>query len=85
MTVVLITHYMEEAAIADRCIVMEKGKILLDGTPKEVFAQGQTLRQTGLTLPAACELFYRLQEMGVTLSPMPLTEEDCIKAIKALF
>jgi energy-coupling factor transport system ATP-binding protein len=85
MTVVIVTHYMEEAAVADRCIVMEKGKVLLDGTPSEVFSQRETLEQTGLTLPAACQLAYHLQDMGIPLSPLPLTEEDCVKALKALF
>jgi energy-coupling factor transport system ATP-binding protein len=85
MTVVIVTHYMEEAAVADRCIVMEKGKVLLDGTPSEVFSQRETLEQTGLTLPAACQLAYHLQDMGISLSPLPLTEEDCVKALKALF
>jgi energy-coupling factor transport system ATP-binding protein len=85
MTVVIVTHYMEEAAVADRCIVMEKGKVLLDGTPSEVFSKREVLEQTGLTLPAACQLAYHLQDMGISLSPLPLTEEDCVKALKALF
>ncbi len=82
ITVVLITHYMEEAALADRCIVMEHGRVLLDGTPNEVFAHRQTLEQTGLTMPAACQLAYELQDMGISLEPFPLTEADCIAALE---
>lgn len=78
MTVVLITHYMEEAAAAHRCIVMERGAILLDGSPREVFAQRQVLAKTGLSLPAACRLAYRLADEGLPLGRLPLTEEDCI-------
>ncbi len=84
MTVVLITHYMEEAAAADRCIVMEKGKILLDGTPAEVFAHRDALEQTGLTMPAACKLTYELADLGLALDTLPLTEQDCIDAIEKL-
>ncbi len=84
MTVVLITHYMEEAATADRCLVMEKGKILLDGTPSQVFSHRQALEQTGLTMPAACQLAYELAALGYPLSPLPLTEQDCIHAIETL-
>ncbi len=82
ITVVLITHYMEEAALADRCIVMEHGAVLLDGTPNEVFAHRQILEQTGLTMPAACQLAYELQDLGISLEPFPLTEADCIAALE---
>ena len=84
MTVVLITHYMEEAATADRCIVMEKGKILLDGAPSEVFAHREQLEQTGLTMPAACQLAYELADLGLALDRLPLTEQECIDAIEKL-
>ena len=84
MTVVLITHYMEEAATADRCIVMEKGKVLLDGTPKEVFAHRDALEQTGLTMPAACQLAFELADLGYPLDHLPLTEQECIDAIEKL-
>lgn len=84
ITVVLITHYMEEAATADRCIVMERGKILLDGTPGEVFSHRQQLEQTGLTMPAYCELAYRLADLDLPLETLPLTEQDCVNAIEQL-
>ncbi len=84
MTVVLITHYMEEAATADRCIVMEKGKILLDGTPAEVFAHRAELEQTGLTMPAACQLAFGLEDLGVSLPRLPLTEQECVDLLEQL-
>lgn len=84
MTVVLITHYMEEAATADRCIVMEQGKILLDGTPHQVFSHRKELEQTGLTMPAACQLAFLLEDRGITLPALPLTEQECITALENL-
>lgn len=84
MTVVLITHYMEEAALADRCIVMEKGEILLDGTPAQVFSKREVLEQTGLTMPVACKMAYALADQGVTLPTFPLTEEDCVNSLASL-
>ena len=77
MTVVLITHYMEEAALADRCVVLERGRVLLDGTPRQVFAHPRELEATGLTLPVPCQLAVRLAEAGLTLDPLPLTEAEC--------
>ena len=79
MTVVLITHYMEEAALADRCIVMEKGGVLLDGTPAQVFARREVLEQTGLTMPVACKLAYALADDGLTLPGLPLTEDEAVE------
>ncbi len=84
MTVVLITHYMEEAALADRCIVLEKGKVLLDGTPAQVFSKREVLEQTGLTMPISCKLAYALEDVGVSLHELPLTETQCVEALTAL-
>ncbi len=84
ITVVLITHYMEEAALADRCIVMEKGEILLDGTPDEVFSKREILEQTGLTMPLSCKMAYALKDAGVSLHTLPLTEQQCVEALSAL-
>ena len=81
MTVVIITHYMEEAALADRCVVMEKGHVLCDGTPAEVFARRELLEKTGLTLPVACRLAYMLADGGLKLPRLPLTEEECVELI----
>ena len=76
MTVVLITHYMEEAALADRVVVMDKGRILADDVPKKVFAQGDMLRRLGLDVPQPTALCATLQELGVDI-PLALTAEEC--------
>ena len=83
ITVVLITHYMEEAALSDRCIVMEKGEILLDGTPADVFSKREVLEQTGLTMPISCKMAYALKDAGVTLPTLPLTEQQCVEALSS--
>ncbi len=80
MTVLLITHYMEEAAMADRVIVMNDGRIVLDGTPAEVFSQTDKLTECALELPQAALLAGKLREAGVPLpegivSPEQLVDE----------
>ncbi|MCL2488658.1 MAG: energy-coupling factor transporter ATPase [Oscillospiraceae bacterium] len=84
ITVVLITHYMEEAATAGRVIVLDRGKILLDGPPREVFAQVETLRGTELDLPAPTELIDRLRRAGYELPRDVLTVEECVETLGAL-
>ena len=85
MTVVLITHHMSEAVNADRVLVMHRGGILLDGTPREVFAQVETLRSAGLDVPQTVELAFRLNQNGWSLPLNALTVEECAEAIaKAL-
>ncbi len=84
MTVIWITHYMEEAALADRCVVMQKGGVLLDGTPAEVFARRQVLQSAGLDMPPACRLAFALADVGLPLPCLPLTEEDCAAALARL-
>ncbi len=81
MTVVLITHYMEEAAQADRVVVMDEGKVLLDGTPREVFSQVETLREVALDVPQPTDLCDCLRKAGLPLRADVLTEEDCIEAL----
>lgn len=82
MTVVLITHYMEEAVLADRVVVMDSGKILLQGTPDEVFSQVELLKKHRLDVPQATELSYKLKGCGVKIDKMPLTTEDCIRMLE---
>lgn len=82
MTVVLITHYMEEAVMADRVVVMDSGKILLQGIPDEVFSQVELLKKHRLDVPQATELSYELKGCGVKIDKMPLTTEDCIKMLE---
>ena len=83
ITVVLITHHMNEAENADRVIVMHGGKMAMDGTPKEVFAQVDTLRSMGLTVPDTVDLLDRLHKNGVDLPLDALTVEECADAIVA--
>ncbi|MGN0171515.1 MAG: energy-coupling factor transporter ATPase [Acutalibacteraceae bacterium] len=84
ITVVLITHYMEEAARAQRVVVMDGGKILLDGTPREVFCQVETLRSVALDVPQPTDLCWRLRRLGLPLPADILTEDECIEALAHL-
>ena len=77
MTVVLITHHMDEAAQADRVIVMKQGQVALDGTPKEVFAQVETMQALSLTVPQTVEILHGLNQGGETLALDKLTVEEC--------
>ena len=81
ITVVLITHHMDEAAQADRVVVLHKGKIALDGTPREVFSQVDVLRDLGLAAPDTVELCRRLNKEGFSLPLDRLTPEECAKSI----
>ena len=85
MTVLLVTHYMEEAAGADRVIVMDKGRVVMNGTPKEIFSRGEELRDCGLTLPDATRLANELREAGLGISEGILTEEELAKELAALY
>lgn len=85
ITVVLITHYMEEAAQADRVIVMDDGKILLDDTPEEVFSHVEQMKQVGLDVPQVTELVYELRQCGLEMNSHIITEEDCIQALLKQF
>ncbi len=84
-TVVLITHYMDEAAASDRVVVIDSGNVLKDGTPKEVFREVELLKSVGLDVPQVTELIYELRQEGVDLPDDILTEEECYQALKALF
>ena len=82
ITVVLITHYMEEAVTADRVIVMDGGKILTEGTPQEVFSQVELLKKHRLDVPQAAELAFRLKGCGLKIDKIPLTQEDCVAMLE---
>ena len=84
ITIVLITHYMDEAVQAGRVVVMDNGDILMDGAPRKVFSQVEALKRHGLDVPQATELCYRLQAAGVGLSGSPLTVEECVGMLKDL-
>lgn len=82
ITIVLITHYMDEAVMADRVIVMDKGKILTEGNPHEVFSKVELLKRHRLDVPQATELVYQLRSMGVKFDRMPLNEEECVQMLR---
>ena len=82
MTVIWITHFMEEAAVADRVVVLDKGKIALDGTPAEVFSQVQKVKALGLDVPPMAELAMRLRAGGLVLPDGILTVADMVKELK---
>ncbi len=84
VTIVLITHYMEEAAQADRVVVIDSGEIIIDGKPKQVFSQVQTLRNLGLDVPQVTELCFELRKAGVEIPQDIITEEECVEALYAL-
>ena len=84
ITIVLITHYMDEAVQADRVVVMDEGKILMDGVPREVFSQVEELRRVELDVPQPTELCHRLRREGVPLPEGVLTAEECAEAIALL-
>ena len=81
ITVVFITHFMEEAALADRVVVMDRGRIAAAGTPAAVFADTALLSRTGLELPPAAQLAAALREKGVALDGDTLTPEACADAL----
>ncbi|HIR47618.1 MAG TPA: energy-coupling factor transporter ATPase [Candidatus Caccousia avicola] len=82
ITIVLITHYMDEAVQAGRVIVMDGGHVLMEGDPREVFSQVELLKKHQLDVPQATELTYRLQGMGFPM-PCTLTTEECVEALAA--
>jgi len=84
ITVLLITHYMEEATEADRIIVMDEGRIVMDGRPKEIFFRVRELKEHGLDVPQVTELAYELKEAGMPLSDGILTREQLVKELAPL-
>ena len=81
ITVVLITHHMNEAEEADRVVVMDDGQVAMDGSPQEVFTQVEALRSMGLTVPDTVDLLDRLQKDGLDVPLTALTVEQCADAI----
>ena len=82
ITIVMITHYMEEAALADRVFVIDKGRLLTQGTPDDVFSQVELLKKHRLDVPQVTELCYKLRARGVQLERLPLTQEDCVELLR---
>lgn len=81
ITIILITHYMEEAVMADRVIMMDSGKVLIEGTPGEVFSQVELLKKHRLDVPQATELIYKLKGCGFEVPDCVLNEEECVQAL----
>ncbi len=81
ITVVLITHYMDEAAQADRVVVMDGGKIIMDDVPKKIFSQVKRLKSVGLDVPQVTELCEKLRENGADISTEIIGERECAEAL----
>ena len=84
ITVVLITHYMDEAAKADRVVVIDNGHMLLDDTPKNVFSHVEQLKSVGLDVPQSTELVYELKKAGYPVDSHIIDEEECVEQILRL-
>lgn len=84
MTIVLITHYMDEAVQADRVIVMDSGQILTQGSPRDVFSNVELLKRHRLDVPQATELMYRLRGRGFNPERMPLNADECVKLLDSM-
>jgi ABC-type multidrug transport system ATPase subunit len=85
ITVLLITHYMEEVTDADRVIVMDEGRVVMDGTPKEIFSKVEELKSYRLDVPQVTELAYELQKNGVDLPDGILTLEELMENLVPKF
>lgn len=83
ITLLHITHYMDEAARADRVLIIDDGKLLLDGTPREVFSQVALLERVGLEVPQATRLLYELKQEGLALPDGCVRPEECAEALCA--
>ena len=81
LTIIYITHFMEEAAVADRIFLMESGKILKIGTPQKIFTDIKELKRLGLDVPAAVELADRLRKRGIKLPKNILTDDELVNAL----
>ena len=81
ITIILITHYMDEAAQADRVIVMDEGKIILEGTPRNVFANVEKMKKIGLDVPQVTELAYELKKSGISIDTNILNIGEMVDAL----
>lgn len=85
VTVILITHYMDEAVLADRIFVMDKGKVVMEGKPGEIFSRIEELKKIRLDVPAATEMAYMLAKAGIPLKKAILTREELVEELCRLF
>lgn len=84
ITIILITHYMEEAALADRIVVMDNGEIIMDGVPREVFSNVELMKKVGLDVPQVTELMYLLGKSGLPSDTHIINEDECVSALLEL-
>lgn len=84
ITVLFVTHFMDEAVKADRVIIIDSGRLCLDGTPREVFSQTDVLRRCGLDVPQSTELCHRLIEKGINLPGDILDADECVEALSKI-
>ena len=82
ITIVMITHYMEEAVTADKVFIIDGGKLLTQGAPDEVFSQVELLKRHRLDVPQVTELCYKLRACGVRIDRLPLFEDDCVDMLR---
>lgn len=80
-TIIMISHYVEEAVFADRVVLFRNGKLLAEGTPRDILTDPELLGSTGLTPPLAVKAYYDLKAAGVTLAACPLTNEELVEAL----
>ncbi len=81
VTIILITHFMEEAAAADRVVILDSGHVLLDGSPQEVFSDPDRIRSYGLELPVACDVADRLRKKGMDIPKDVIDQKGLVEAI----
>ena len=81
ITVVYITHFMEEAVAADRVIVMEQGKVIMEGVPKKIFSQVTRLKELGLDVPVAAEMAYHLRKLDIKIPEEIITDTELVVAL----
>ena len=81
VTIILITHYMEEVVHADKVFVMDKGKVVMEGKPRDIFSQVERLKELRLDVPQVTELAYELRKSGLNIPLGILTREELIKAL----
>ncbi len=85
VTIVLITHYMDEAAQCGRVIVMDKGTVVLDDTPRAVFSHVDEIKKIGLDVPQVTELAWELKKAGFDISSEIITEQECVEELLGIF
>lgn len=81
VTIILITHYMEEAAQAERVVVIDGGEVIMDNVPKKIFSQVETMKNLGLDVPQVTELAWELKKAGCDISTEIITEDECVEKL----